>query len=49
MSDRARHEDLLVQYGQTPARPEATRAQHLADLATLEALWRKKLDPTLLY
>ncbi|HLH25375.1 MAG TPA: hypothetical protein VK066_22890 [Chloroflexota bacterium] len=29
--------------------PEMTREQVQADLATLEALWREKLDPALLY
>lgn len=29
--------------------PEMTPAQIRADLATLEALWREKLDPALLY
>jgi len=29
--------------------PEMSREQILADLATLEALWREKLDPSLLY
>ena len=29
--------------------PEATPAQAAADLATLEALWREKTDPSLLY
>jgi arginase family enzyme len=29
--------------------PEMTRAEILADLATLEALWREKSDPALLY
>ena len=30
-------------------RPEMTQAEILADLATLEELWREKLDPSLLY
>jgi hypothetical protein len=30
-------------------RPKMTRAEVLADLAALEALWREKLDPSLLY
>jgi hypothetical protein len=31
------------------ARPEMTQAEILADLATLEVLWREKYDPSLLY
>ena len=30
-------------------RPETTQAEILADLKTLEELWREKLDPSLLY
>ena len=30
-------------------RPEMTQAEILADLKTLEELWREKLDPSLLY
>jgi hypothetical protein len=30
-------------------RPEMTRAEILADLATLEGLWREKFDPSQLY
>jgi hypothetical protein len=30
-------------------RPEMTPAEVRADLATLEALWRERLDPALLY
>lgn len=30
-------------------KPEATRAEIMADLATLESLWREKLDADLLY
>jgi hypothetical protein len=30
-------------------KPEMTRERAAADLATLEALWREKLDPSLLY
>lgn len=29
--------------------PEMTQAEILADLATLEELWREKIDPSLLY
>ena len=32
-----------------PTKPEMTAAQIRAELATLEALWREKLDPALLY
>ena len=31
------------------AKPETTSAEILRELATLEALWREKLDPSLLY
>ena len=30
-------------------RPEMTQAEILADLKTLEELWREKIDPSLLY
>ena len=30
-------------------RPEMTQTEILADLKTLEELWREKLDPSLLY
>jgi len=30
-------------------RPEMTRAEIMADLATLEALWRERFEPALLY
>jgi hypothetical protein len=30
-------------------KPEMTRAEIMEDLATLEALWREQLDPSLLY
>ncbi len=29
--------------------PETTQAEIIADLTTLEALWREKMDPSLLY